>query len=64
MTLDYYMLRKGGRVLDPANERDGQFDIGIMKGRIEIVEPDLDPDTARGTLDTNDGGVTLEKGQM
>ena len=43
----YDCILQGGRVLDPANARDGHYDIGIVRGRIEAVEPELDP--AHGT---------------
>jgi dihydroorotase len=41
-------LLKGGRVVDPANGRDGAFDVLIEDGRIARVGRDLvvDPDTA------------------
>ncbi len=38
---------KGGRVIDPANNIDGVFDIGIKKGRIAAVAPGLDPGRAK-----------------
>lgn len=33
------LLLKGGRVIDPANGRDGLFDVAIRGGRIAAVEP-------------------------
>ena len=45
------LLLKGGRVLDPANRLDGRFDVAIAGGRIAEVSPDIDPATARRTID-------------
>ncbi|MBI4219731.1 MAG: amidohydrolase/deacetylase family metallohydrolase [Chloroflexi bacterium] len=39
------LVLKGGRVLDPGQDRDGRFDLGIRDGRIARVAPDL-PDSA------------------
>lgn len=36
------MLIKNGRVIDPANKRDGIFDILIKKGKIEKVEKNIE----------------------
>ncbi|MGE3179123.1 MAG: dihydroorotase [Vicinamibacterales bacterium] len=37
-------LLKGGRVVDPANGRDGRFDVLIDGDRIAAVAPQIDPD--------------------
>jgi dihydroorotase len=34
------ILIKGGHLIDPANKKNGQFDIIINKGKIEAVEPE------------------------
>lgn len=34
-------ILRGGRVIDPAQQRDGVFDVGIKDGRIAAVEPSL-----------------------
>ena len=47
----YDCIIRGGRVLDPANDRDGVFDIGILHGKIEAVEFELDPAHGNSTLD-------------
>ena len=47
----YDCLLCGGRVLDPANALDGRYDIGILHGRIEAVEPRLDPAAADAVFD-------------
>ncbi len=41
------LLLKGGRVVDPANGRDGNFDVLIEDGRIARVGKDLPADGAR-----------------
>ncbi len=50
----YDLMLRGGRVLDPANARDGLYDIGIVHGRIEAVEPVLDPGHAATVLDMSE----------
>jgi dihydroorotase len=40
------LLLKGGRVLDPASSRDGDFDVLIENGRIARIGRDLPPDGA------------------
>jgi dihydroorotase len=40
------MMLKGGRVVDPANRRDGAFDVLIEDGRIARVGKDLPVDGA------------------
>ena len=44
----YDRIIHGGRVLDPANNLDAEMDVGISRGRIAVVEPELD------SSDTND----------
>ena len=34
------ILIKGGHLIDPANKKNGQFDLLISKGKIEAVEPE------------------------
>ena len=34
------ILIKGGHLIDPANKKNGQFDLLIRKGKIEAVEPE------------------------
>ena len=45
------LLIRGGRVIDPANERDGRFDVLIRDGRIEQVEPGIAPVDGIDTYD-------------
>jgi dihydroorotase len=40
------LLLKNGRVIDPANGRDGAFDVLIEDGKISRVEPSLPADGA------------------
>jgi len=40
-------LLKGGRVIDPANGRDGEFDVLIEDGRLSLVAKDLPHDGAQ-----------------
>jgi predicted amidohydrolase len=47
----YDCLLYGGRVLDPANARDGLYDIGILHGQVEAVEPKLEPASAATVFD-------------
>jgi len=44
-------ILQGGHVIDPAAERDGVFDIGILDGKIAAIEPQLDANAAREVRD-------------
>lgn len=48
---DYDLLLRGGRVIDPRNQRDGRFDVAIRGGRIAAVEPSIDAARAKKTVD-------------
>jgi dihydroorotase len=50
-------LLKGGRVIDPANGRDGQFDILIEDGRIAVVAADVAPGDATTVVTVPSGLV-------
>ncbi|HEY3885302.1 MAG TPA: amidohydrolase family protein, partial [Vicinamibacterales bacterium] len=41
------LLLKGGRMVDPANGRDGEFDMLVDDGRIAAIGKDLPAGTAR-----------------
>ena len=42
------ILIKGGRLLDPANDRDGLFDIRIRDGKIlKVMEPSTEKEEPR-----------------
>jgi dihydroorotase len=43
--LDNFLL-KGGRLIDPANGKDGQFDIRVTYGVVDAIAPNLEPDGA------------------
>ena len=45
--MEFELLIKGGLLIDPANDRQGRFDVGLAGGRVVAVEPDLAPDRAR-----------------
>src|SRR5579863_10021676 len=47
----YDAVIKGGRVIDPANDVDGVFDIGIRKGRIAAFAPTLEHGPATRVID-------------
>ena len=50
-------LLKGGRLLDPANGKDGQFDIRVTDGVVDAIAPNLEPDGA-AVLDVKNFIVT------
>jgi len=47
------LLLKGGHVIDPKNNIDAQMDVAVRAGRISAVAPNIDPSTARSTLDVS-----------
>src|SRR6202047_308655 len=47
----YDAVVAGGHVIDPANDVDGVFDIGIRKGRIAAVAPTLEPGPKTKVID-------------
>jgi hypothetical protein len=49
--MNYDLLLKHARVVDPANGLDGQYDLAIADGTIVEVGPDLDPRQAERTWD-------------
>jgi dihydroorotase len=51
MAQDYDLLLKGGRVIDPRNNRDGRFDVAVRAGLIAAVEPSIAPARAKKTVD-------------
>ena len=40
------LLIKDGHLVDPANRRQGRFDLGLAGGKVVRVAPELDPDQA------------------
>ena len=51
MDLQFDLLLRGGRVIDPTSGRDGIADIGIRGSSIAAIEPAIPIDTARQVLD-------------
>jgi dihydroorotase len=49
----YDAVVQGGWVVDPANNRDGVFDIAIKKGRIAAVAPSIDRSAAKQVIDAS-----------
>jgi dihydroorotase len=47
----YDLLLKGGRVIDPANHRDGPADVALRGGKIALVAADIDPGAAATVAD-------------
>ena len=58
MIRKYDLLLKGGRVIDPANNIDGQFDVATSGGHISLVEKDISPALARTVADVSGLVVT------
>ena len=54
----YDLLLKGGRVIDPANNIDGQFDVATSGGSIALVGKDISPALARTVADVSGLVVT------
>ena len=46
----YDLLLKGGTVIDPKNNRNGAFDVGIAGGKIAEVAPNIAPTKARKVI--------------
>ena len=52
------LLIQNGRLMDPASGKDGQADVLILDGRIEAVEPHIDPEKIPGTdLSAGEAGI-------
>ena len=47
------LLLKGGRVIDPANEVDGLYDVGILDDKIAKVESDIPAEDAGHVVDVS-----------
>jgi dihydroorotase len=54
----YDVLLKNGHVIDPANHRDGRFDVAIVEGKIARVATGLHAAQARTVIDASDFIVT------
>lgn len=51
--MPYDLLLHGGRVIDPAQNVDGSFDVAIKDGRIAAVLPSIAPSSAKDSLDVS-----------
>jgi len=51
--IKYDLLLKGGRVIDPANNVDGMFDVAIAGRYVSAVEKDISPALARKVADVS-----------
>jgi dihydroorotase len=49
----YDLIVHGGRLIDPAAERDGRFDVAFQNGRVVAVAPDLSAAAATERLDAS-----------
>ena len=58
----YDLILAGGTVLDPKNGLEARADVGITSGKIERVEPELDPATADDVIDVE--GMWVMPGQI
>ena len=58
----YDLLLRGGTVLDPASRTESRADVGIVGGKIERVEPEIDPALAEDQLDVS--GMWVMPGQI
>ena len=54
MSATYDLILKGGRVIDPVNEKDGMLDVAIADGRIVDIAEDLDPTMAGECFEVKD----------
>jgi dihydroorotase len=54
----YDLLLKGGRLIDPAFDIDGQFDVATSGGHIALVDKDISTDMARTVADISGLVVT------
>lgn len=48
---DYDLLVKGGHLVDPANGREGRFDLAVEGGKVVRVEPEIGRHLARRVYD-------------
>src|SRR5258708_18315912 len=51
--MNYDLLLRGGRVIDPAQNLDGTYDVAIKEGRIAAVQPSIAPSSAKKTVDVS-----------
>src|SRR5262245_3587877 len=51
--MNYDILLRGGRVIDPAQNIDGTHDVAIKDGKIAAVLPSIAPSSAKETIDVS-----------
>src|SRR5437764_14565562 len=51
--MPYDLLLRGGRVIDPAQNLDGNYDLAITGGRIAAVLPSIAPSSASEAIDVS-----------
>src|SRR5256714_12633414 len=51
--MPYDLLLRGGRVIDPAQNLDGNYDVAITGGRIAAVLPSIAPSSASEAIDVS-----------
>ncbi len=56
--MPFELILKGGHLIDPKNNIDGPFDIGISGGRVSAVEPELPPEDTAQVIDVSGLYVT------
>ena len=56
--MNFDLLVKGGRVIDPGADQVGRLDVGISAGKISAVAPDLPTDNVGELVDATDQIVT------
>lgn len=49
----YDLLIRGGRMLDPAANLDGRYDVALAAGKVARVAPGIPPETAREVVDAH-----------
>ncbi len=59
-SIPYDLLLKGGRVIDPKNNIDGNADVAVAEGKIAAVAPDLNPADAARVVDVS--GLVITPG--
>ncbi len=57
---DFDLLLRGGRIIDPRNNRDGIFDLAIRNGTIAAIESSIDPKRAKKSVEVK--GLLLTPG--
>ena len=61
-TQDFDLVIRGGRLIDPRNNRDGQFDVAIRNGLIAAIEPNIPANRAKKSIDA--AGLLITPGMI